>query len=69
MRRRIMFALILLNCLLGIALFARSVDSQIIPRGLFHCCEEEGGDPYCCGFCCWFIKDCSTDTDCREARK
>jgi len=33
MRRRFVFVLILINCLLGIALLARSADSQIIPNG------------------------------------
>ena len=60
MRRRIVFALILLNCLLGIALFAHSAGSQIIPRGIRNCCSEEGGDPYCCNLCCWFVQDCES---------
>ena len=44
MRRRFVFVLILINCLLGIALLARSADSQIIPNGIFSCCEYEEGD-------------------------
>ena len=66
MRRRLIFALILVNCLLGIALFARSADSQIIPRGLFDCCQGAGSEGYCCNNCCWFSKNCESDQDCRE---
>ncbi len=40
MRRKTVLVLVILNCLLGIALFARAADSQIIPLGIFNCCKD-----------------------------
>ena len=66
MRRKLTFALVLLNLLLGIAILARSADSQVIPRGILNCCQQDGGDPYCCFGCCWFVYDCKTQRDCDD---
>jgi hypothetical protein len=51
MRRKLLFALIPLNCLLAIALLARVADTQVIPRGLFDCCKDVGEAGYCCDNC------------------
>lgn len=65
MRRKLFFALILNNCLLGIALFTKPADSQIIPRGIRDCCQyEEGEGDYCCAGCCWLVRDCSPSEPC-----
>ncbi|MGD8362979.1 MAG: hypothetical protein PVJ04_16250 [Gemmatimonadota bacterium] len=65
MRRKLLFALIPLNCLLAIALLARVADTQVIPRGLFDCCKDVGEAGYCCDNCCWFIHSCRSDDDCQ----
>lgn len=66
MRRRLVVGLILLNSLLGLTLLAVPADSQIIPRGVFDCCESgEADDPYCCRGCCWIWSDCDEDGDCK----
>ena len=64
MRRRLSLSLILLNCVFGIALFARSADSQILPRGIRHCCQTVGSEEVCCRYCCWFTANCNSDADC-----
>jgi len=66
MRRKLLFALVLLNCLLGIALFASSTGAQIIPRAPFSCCQGAGPAGYCCSGCCWFPPFCLTDEGCRK---
>ncbi len=64
MRRKTVLVLVILNCLLGIALFARAADSQIIPLGIFNCCKDFEEEGYCCFGCCWFNQNCFDDEDC-----
>ena len=66
MRRRLLLGLVLLNCVLGIALFVRSADSQILPRGIFDCCQTVGSEGVCCNNCCWFFPTCDGDEDCSD---
>jgi len=68
MRRRIVIGLVLVNALLASALLVKPADTQMMPMGLFDCCEEEAGEgdeAYCCDSCCWWISDCDSDRDCR----
>lgn len=69
MRRKLITALLFLNVGFAIALVTRPVETQVVPRGLFNCCQGTAGDAYCCRNCCWFISDCSTDEDCREQQE
>lgn len=62
LRRRSVKLLILVNLLLALALGARVARTQVIPLGLFDCCQGGG---YCCRNCCWFTQDCGDDDDCR----
>ena len=54
MRRKLIIGLVLLNALLAGAIATTSGVTQIIPRGLWDCCEiDEAFEPYCCSHCCW----------------
>jgi len=64
MRRKLVLLLVLLNCALGMAILTRSAESQIIPRGIFDCCEGGGPEAYCCFGCCWFVRNCVGSQDC-----
>jgi len=64
MRRWVFYALILVNCVLGIALMVRAVGSQIVSGGLLDCCQMAGDEAFCCNQCCWFVDDCDVDADC-----
>lgn len=69
MRRKLVFALILLNCVLGFCLLSRSAQSQILPNGLLDCCQGVGPDAYCCADCCWLTFNCIDDQGCRETQE
>lgn len=58
MRRRLVVGLIVLNALLGVALFG-SLRAQILPTAFWNCCR----DGNCCASCCWWPTDCA---DCEE---
>ena len=64
MRRRLIVSLIILNGLVATVLVATPAVSQVIPLGLFNCCNTEGPEAYCCASCCWFIWNCRFDKDC-----
>ena len=64
MRRKIVVALVLLNAIIGAALFAAPAATQIIPLGIRHCCKYDAQLPYCCEWCCWFTLNCYGDDDC-----
>lgn len=65
-RRKLIFVLVLANCVLGANLLAHIVDSQIIPLGIVNCCKGVGSDAYCCKHCCWWDPGCVDDRGCRE---
>jgi hypothetical protein len=66
MRRKFAVGLTILNIILAVALWAIPAASQIIPRGLFDCCEEGASDDaYCCRGCCWIWSDCDENGDCK----
>jgi hypothetical protein len=70
MRRKAILILICLNCLLFSAILTKPVWSQIFPRGLWDCCEQQvDGDPYCCESCCWFLPNCDESSDCLDPDK
>jgi len=70
MRKKLIIALILLNALLALAQFIQPAGSQIIPLGLFDCCQSDGpGDAYCCANCCWFVNNCNGPEDCTAAQQ
>lgn len=67
MTRKIMKSLIILNILLATALAATPLVSQILPRGLWNCCQQEMVESvgeFCCYGCCWWVRNCSGDADC-----
>jgi hypothetical protein len=66
MRRKLIVGLLLLNGLLGAALFSGPAQTQVRPTGFFHCCKLEGSDPYCCANCCWFAQNCMSSSDCLD---
>jgi len=61
MRKRIVFALILINVLLAGAILIGPAAAQVFPRAYFgDCCQG----PTCCQDCCFFVDDCDDDEDC-----
>lgn len=64
MRKKLIVGLVILNGLLGFALSHRPAVTQVIPTGLFDCCQS-ASEPYCCRGCCWFHWDCDEHSDCR----
>ena len=72
MRRRFVIGLVLVNAFLASALLVTPVDTQMMPMGLFDCCQEEAGAleaGYCCYGCCWWDSDCSSHEDCQIERE
>jgi hypothetical protein len=66
MRRKLIVGLAVLNGMLAVALFAVPASTQIIPLGIFNCCENAGTpEGYCCQNCCWFIPNCTNDGQCQ----
>ncbi len=67
MRRKLMVGLTVLNGFVALVLFATPADTQIIPNGIWDCCEYNGaGEGYCCEDCCWLVPNCLGDPDCRD---
>ena len=67
MKRKIVVALVFLNCLFAAALLAVPAISQIVTRDWFNCCKDsamESTNGYCCIECCYFTRDCREDEDC-----
>ena len=67
MTRKIIKGLVLLNILLAAALTTTPLVSQVFPRGLWNCCQSgmtDSEDEFCCYACCWWIRNCSRDSDC-----
>jgi len=68
MRKKIIIGLAVMNGLIALALFAVPAKTQIIPNGIWDCCEyDQGGEGYCCQNCCWLVPDCNEHSDCRDA--
>ena len=66
MRRRLIFAVVLLNLALAGALVASPLASQVFPASFLRdCCKDEGPEGYCCANCCFFTSDCNGDEDCK----
>lgn len=63
MRKRILFALVVLNVILGAAIVMGPLAAQVLPlSSLRDCCQGT----VCCENCCWFRDNCDTDGDCLE---
>ncbi len=61
MRKRLLFALVVLNVLLGAAIVMGPLAAQVLPMsGLRDCCQGA----ICCESCCWFRSDCDLNSDC-----
>lgn len=59
MRRKLVVGLAVLNGLVSLLFLATPADTQILPKGIFNCCETDAGEePYCCEDCCWFVSGC-----------
>ena len=60
MRKRIVFALVLINVLLAGTILLGPVSAQILNKAFGRdCCQG----PVCCENCCWFINDCDGDDE------
>ncbi len=67
MRRKLMVGLAVLNGFVALALFAAPAGTQIIPNGIWDCCEFDGGGVgYCCEDCCWLVPNCDENSDCTD---
>ncbi|HSM61631.1 MAG TPA: hypothetical protein VK849_12570 [Longimicrobiales bacterium] len=65
MRRTLFTTLAALNGLVALALFAAPAETQIRTSAFNNCCRStSGGHDYCCWGCCWFITNCSSDSQC-----
>lgn len=65
MRRAVIAGLIVLNVLLAVALFATPAQTLITRFTRTDCCWGEGARAYCCRECCWLVKNCDRDRECR----
>ena len=66
MRRKPIFALLVLNGLIATLLFSPVANTQIIPRAIFDCCKVDlAFQDYCCSSCCWLIPNCDDNEDCQ----
>lgn len=67
MRRKLIVGLMAINGLIAGALLTTPAQTQIIPLGIWNCCQTidfQSLDPYCCEACCWFVWDCRVNEDC-----
>jgi len=64
MRRKLIIGLVLLNGLLGAALFTQPAEGMIWTPSLRNCCMMDGSEPFCCERCCWIQPNCTSDKDC-----
>lgn len=59
--------LILLNLVLRAGVVAAATNDHRQPNGFYNCCREAGAETYCCWQCCWFVHNCFSSHDCRDA--
>lgn len=67
MRKLVITGLIVLNVLLAVALFATPARTLVTRFTRADCCWGEGTKAYCCRECCWLVKNCDRDRECRPS--
>ena len=68
MRKVLIIGLVVLNVLAAVALFANPAQTRITAFTRSDCCWGEGSKAYCCRQCCWLVKNCKYDRECRANR-
>jgi hypothetical protein len=65
MRKKLILGFVVLNAILATAFFIPPLRAQIAMSFAFrNCCQEDGGEAFCCFNCCFLINDCRTTADC-----